>query len=161
LALPNDTQVEPELYQRKVTRRGRQLCSLAPASWERPYGLAWYLQVTTELRQWNTPQANVWLKTLQPWEADIAQSLKQWLPKLAYPIRLGTQNQSALAFGLMLYWAREANDAEIEQLIIERSLAFHLKNASCPLAYEPSGEGVLSPCLMAADLMSRIIPIPV
>jgi hypothetical protein len=132
----------------------------ARGSWERPYGLAWYLQLTTELRQWNTPQANVWLKTLQPWEADIAQSLKQWLPKLAYPIRLGTHNQSAFAFGLMLDWAREANDAEMEQLIIERSLAFHLKDVSCPLAYEPSGEDFLSPCLMEADLMRRIMPTP-
>jgi hypothetical protein len=132
----------------------------ARGSWERPYGLAWYLQLTTELRQWNTPQANLWLKTLQPLEADIAQSLKQWLPKLAYPIRLGTHNQSAFAFGLMLDWAREANDAEMEQLIIERSLAFHLKDVSCPLAYEPSGEDFLSPCLMEADLMRRIMPTP-
>lgn len=132
----------------------------ARGSWERPYGLAWFLQLTTELRQWNTPQANLWLKTLQPLEADIAQSLKQWLPKLAYPIRLGTHNQSAFAFGLMLDWAREANDAEMEQLIIERSLAFHLKDVSCPLAYEPSGEDFLSPCLMEADLMRRIMPTP-
>ena len=29
----------------------------ARGSWERPYGLAWYLQLTTELRQWDHPQA--------------------------------------------------------------------------------------------------------
>ena len=130
----------------------------ARGSWERPYGLAWYLQLTTELRQWNTPQAKAWLTTLQPLEADIAESLKQWLPKLAYPIRLGTHNQSAFAFALMLDWARQANDAEMEQLIIARSLAFHQKDVNCPLAYEPSGEDFLSPCLMEADLMRRIMP---
>ena len=129
----------------------------ARGSWERPYGLAWFLQLTTELRQWNNPQANVWLETLKPLEQDIAQSLKEWLPKLAYPIRLGTHNQSAFAFGLMLDWARETGDAEMEQLIIARSIAFHANDVNCPLAYEPSGEDFLSPCLMEADLMRRIM----
>lgn len=126
-------------------------------SWERPYGLAWYLQLTTELRQWNDPQAKKWLALLQPLEENVAQSLKQWLPKLAYPIRLGTHNQSAFAFGLMLDWAREAGDKQMEALIIERSLAFHKNDVNCPLAYEPSGEDFLSPCLMEADLMRRIL----
>ncbi|GAA6136962.1 DUF2891 domain-containing protein [Arenicella sp. 4NH20-0111] len=130
----------------------------ARGSWERPYGLAWYLQLTTELRQWNTPQAKEWLSILEPLERDIAQSLKDWLPKLAYPIRLGTHNQSAFAFGLMLDWAREIKDKEMEDLIVSRSMAFHLKDVNCPLAYEPSGEDFLSPCLMEADLMRRILP---
>lgn len=130
----------------------------ARGSWERPYGLAWYLQLTTELRQWDNPQAKKWLALLQPLENDIAQSLKDWLPKLAYPIRLGTHNQSAFAFGLMLDWAREANDTEMETLIINRSLAFHQNDVNCPIAYEPSGEDFLSPCLMEADLMRRILP---
>jgi len=129
----------------------------ARGSWERPYGLAWYLQLTTELRQWNNDQAKVWLNILEPLETDIAQSLKDWLPKLAYPIRLGTHNQSAFAFGLMLDWARNIGDEEMETLIIQRSLAFHKNDINCPLAYEPSGEDFLSPCLMEADLMRRIM----
>lgn len=133
----------------------------ARGSWERPYGLAWYLQLMTELREWtaegDNPLAEKWLEVLTPLETDIAGSLKEWLPKLAYPIRLGTHNQSAFAFGLMLDWARQANDTEMERLIIERSLAFHKDDVNCPLAYEPSGEDFLSPCLMEADLMRRIL----
>ncbi len=130
----------------------------ARGSWERPYGLAWYLQLTTELRQWNNEQSKSWLKRLEPLEIDIANSLKHWLPKLAYPIRLGTHNQSAFAFGLMLDWAREVGDADMEDLIISRSLAFHRHDVNCPITYEPSGEDFLSPCLMEADLMRRILP---
>lgn len=130
-------------------------------SWERPYGLAWYLQLTAEVREWyaetGDENANWWLMNLEPLEQEIAQSLKDWLPKLAYPIRLGTHNQSAFAFGLMLDWARVAGDTEMEQLIVSRSLAFHKNDVSCPLAYEPSGEDFLSPCLMEADLMRRIL----
>ncbi len=121
------------------------------------YGLAWYLQLLTELREWDDPQAKEWLSVLEPLETDIVVSLKEWLPNLAYPIRLGTHNQSAFAFGLMLDWARVAGDAELEQLIIERSKAFHLDDVNCPLDYEPSGEDFLSPCLMEADLMRRIL----
>ena len=133
----------------------------ARGSWERPYGVAWLLQLTAELREWtqdaNDPRAKAWLERLKPLEADVADSLKDWLPKLAYPIRLGTHNQSAFAFGLMLDWARVAGDNEMEQLIIERSMRFHRADVNCPLAYEPSGEDFLSPCLMEADLMRRIL----
>ena len=134
----------------------------ARGSWERPYGVAWYLQLTAELRGWvqedDNSQAKAWLSNLEPLERDIADSLKAWMPKLAYPIRLGTHNQSAFAFGLMLDWARVAGDKEMERLIIEKSMAFHKDDVNCPLAYEPSGEDFLSPCLMEADLMRRILP---
>ena len=130
----------------------------ARGSWERPYGLAWYLQLMTELREWDDPLADKWLKVLQPLEADIVASLKAWLPKLAYPIRLGTHNQSAFAFTLMIDWARATGDTEFEDMIIARAISFHADDVDCPLAYEPSGEDFLSPCLMEADLMRRILP---
>jgi len=134
-----------------------QFARPARGSWERPYGVAWFLQLTAELREWDDPQAKIWLERLKPLESDIAQSLKDWLPKLAYPIRLGTHNQSAFAFGLMLDWARASGDTEMENLIIQRSMAFHKEDKNCPLSYEPSGEDFLSPCLMEADLMRRMM----
>jgi hypothetical protein len=128
------------------------------ASFERPYGVAWFLQLTTELREWDDPQAKAWLATLLPLEQVIVAQIADWLPKLAYAIRLGTHNQSMFAFGLMLDWARTAGDTGMERLLIERSLAFHRDDRDCPIGYEPSGEDFLSPCLMEADLMRRIMP---
>lgn len=127
-------------------------------SFERPYGMAWLLQLTAELREWDDPRARAWLETLEPLEAAIVGMVREWLPKLAYPIRLGTHNQSMFAFGLMLDWARVAGDAEMAALLTERSLAFHRGDRDCPLAYEPSGEDFLSPCLMEADLVRRLLP---
>jgi hypothetical protein len=127
-------------------------------SFERPYGMAWFLQLTAELREWQEPQAQAWLAVLQPLEAAIAAEVKVWLPKLAYAIRLGTHNQSMFAFGLMLDWARVAGDTEMAAMLAERSLAFHRDDRDCPLEYEPSGEDFLSPCLMEADLMRRLLP---
>jgi hypothetical protein len=128
------------------------------SSFERPYGIAWFLQLTAELREWDDPKAGVWLETLLPLEAAIVAQIKSWLPKLAYPIRLGTHNQSMFAFGLFLDWAKASGDEEMRKLVTERSLAFHRQDRNCPMAYEPSGEDFLSPCLMEADLMRRILP---
>ena len=127
------------------------------ASYERPYGSAWFLQLTAELREWEDPRAPAWLQALFPLETAVVNQIKSWLPNLAYPIRLGTHNQSMFAFGLMLDWARISGDTEMAQLITDRSLAFHQQDRMCPINYEPSGEDFLSPCLMEADLMRRIL----
>ncbi|WP_298916566.1 DUF2891 domain-containing protein [uncultured Algimonas sp.] len=133
----------------------------ARGSWERPYGWAWLLQLTGELREWadedRGPEAERWLAALEPLEADIVAATKEWLPKLAYPIRLGTHNQSAFALTLMHDWAEVAGDAEFAALIEERARDFHLADTDCPIGYEPSGEDFLSPCLMVADLMRRVL----
>ena len=126
-------------------------------SYERPYGVAWFLQLMTELREWQDPMAAVWLETLLPLERIIVERIKSWLPNLAYAIRLGTHNQSMFAFGLILDWAEVSGDTEMLQMVRERSIAFHLGDRNCPIAYEPSGEDFLSPCLMEADLMRRLL----
>jgi hypothetical protein len=38
------------------------------------------------------------------------------------------------------------------------SFQFYLNDMNCPLAYEPSGEDFLSPCLGEADMMRRVLP---
>ncbi|MEM7730277.1 MAG: DUF2891 domain-containing protein [Pseudomonadota bacterium] len=136
----------------------------ARGSWERPYGWAWLLQLTAELREWEaqgTPESNQaaarWRAALEPLESDIVAATKDWLPKLAYPIRLGTHNQSAFAFTLMHDWAGVAGDADFAAMIEDRARDFHAGDVDCPIAYEPSGEDFLSPCLMVADLMRRVM----
>lgn len=131
------------------------------ASFERPYGLAWFLQLMTELREWEDPRAAQWAETLAPLETVVADRYRSWLPNLAYPIRIGTHNQSAFGFALALDWARTTGDVELEQLIVSKTLEFHLEDVNCPLNYEPSGEDFLSPCLYEADLMRRVLPSPV
>ena len=127
-------------------------------AYERPYGSAWFLQLMAELREWDDPLVDRWQQTLSPLEGAIVNQLKSWLPKLAYPIRLGTHNQSMFAFTLIHDWARTAGDEEMAALMRDKTLEFHLGDVNCPLAYEPSGEDFLSPCLMEADLVRRVIP---
>lgn len=127
------------------------------ASFERPYGVAWLLQLTAELRQSSLPQASRWLENLMPLEQRVVMNLVQWLPKLTFPIRTGEHSQTAFAFGLMLDWSRIAGDQDFEHLLTERVKALYLKDRDCPVAYEPSGQDFLSPCLAEADLMRRVL----
>ena len=126
-------------------------------SFERPYGIAWYRQLVAELEESDDPQLSEWRKTLRPLEGAIVDQVMDWLPKLAYPVRLGTHNQTAFAFGLMLDYARTVGNQGLEKALVEKTLAFHQDDVDCPLAYEPSGEDFLSPCLMEADLMRRVL----
>jgi hypothetical protein len=127
-------------------------------SFERPYGLAWLLQLAAELRAWDDPQARQWAETLAPLEAESAQRVMTWLPKLQYPIRSGEHSQTAFAFGLMADWAQVRADAGMARLLEERARAYYLVDRDCALHYEPSGEDFLSPCLAEADFMRRVLP---
>ena len=125
---------------------------------ERPYGLAWLLQLAAELREWDDPEARRWSKTLAPLEGLCAEQLFAWIPKLAYPIREGEHPQTAFAFGLALDWARGAGDAEREALLRKRVVELYGKDRGCPIGYEPSGQDFLSPCIAEADLLRRVLP---
>ena len=128
------------------------------SDFERPYGLAWLLQLAAELAEWNDPQAREWAQTLRPLERASAARIKAWLPRLSYPIRIGEHSQTAFAFGLILDWARTTGDDEMRSLIEKRTRDYYLADRDCPMAYEPSGQDFLSPCLAEADLMRRVLP---
>jgi hypothetical protein len=127
------------------------------ASFERPYGLAWLLQLAAELRSWDDSDARRWAVVLAPLEAEAANRIRGWLPKLHYPIRVGEHSQTAFAFGLIHDWSVIAGDDAMRTLIDERSRTYYLNDRNCPLTYEPSGEDFLSPCLAEADLMRRVL----
>lgn len=127
-------------------------------SFERPYGLAWLLQLAAELREWDDPDAQAWTRALAPLESLAADRLRHWLPRLTYPIRSGEHSQSAFALGLAFDWARTRGDTRLEELIRGRAQAHHAGDQGCPLAWEPSGQDFLSPCLAEADLMRRVLP---
>lgn len=127
------------------------------ASFERPYGLAWLLQLIVELREWDDPQAREMVSNLRPLEEAALDRLKTWLPKLSHPVRIGEHNQTAFALGLMLDYAWVTKNKEIGQLVPLKIDNFFNADRDCALNYEPSGEDFLSPCLGEADAMRRVM----
>jgi len=129
------------------------------AGFERPYGLAWLLQLAAELREWGSSGCE-WLEAIGPLEALAVERLASWLPRLRHPIRSGEHSQTAFAMGLALDWARTAGDRAFADLLVARARAFHESDRNAPIEYEPSGHDFLSPALGEADLMRRVLEPP-
>jgi hypothetical protein len=81
-----------------------------PRSFERPYGLAWLLQLAAELREWDDPEA----ATLARPTLAAARAGRGRAPGRRVAAQAGLPDpdrrarQTAFAFGLMLDWARVA-----------------------------------------------------
>lgn len=141
----------------KVAAEVEYLQTKGRKTFERPYGLAWLLQLSAELHEWDDPQANSWATTLRPLEKIAADRFKAWLPKLSHPIRTGEHSQTAFAFGLVLDWARSRKDREMAKLVEQRTRDYYLNDRGANLSFEPSGQDFLSPILAEADLMRRVL----
>ena len=142
----------------KLAAEAAYLSAAGRETFERPYGLAWLLQLDAELHEWPDPQGKRWAEAVAPLARAVAARLASWLPKLTHPVRIGEHNQTAFSLGLALDWARATGDAAAEALFTRRARELYGNDQACPLAYEPSGEDFLSPCLAEADLMRRILP---
>jgi Protein of unknown function (DUF2891) len=130
------------------------------ASFERPYGLAWLLELAAELHRADQADARRWSVTLAPLESEVVTRLESWLPKLHYPIRIGEHDQTAFSFGLIWDWAGVTGDMHMRSLLTAAARRFYRNDRNCPLSYEPSGEDFLSPCLAEADFMRRVLQPP-
>ena len=95
---------------------------------------------------------------LRPLEEVALERLNDWLPKLANPVRIGEHDQTAFALGLILDYARHSGNQKFSALLTSKARQFYFDDKNCPLAYEPSGEDFLSPCLAEADVMRRVLP---
>jgi DUF2891 family protein len=133
---------------------------------ERPYGLAWLLQLVSELRGWaRSPApddaaaaaAGVWLAALEPLETLAADRILALLERLPWPVRGGEHAQTAFALGLFLDWARDAGRDEVTRAVRSRAVRYYGADRAAPIAYEPGGHDFLSPALGEADAMRRVL----
>lgn len=129
-------------------------------SFERPYGLAWLLQLAAELGEWEDPDAGAWSLALEPLERLASERLVTWAERLPRPIRSGEHSQSAFAMALMQDWAVARGRSDVSARIGTRALAMHGGDRDAPVRFEPSGHDFLSPILGAADLLRRVLPGP-
>ncbi len=126
-------------------------------TFERPYGWGWLLRLATELRAFDDPDARRWAEAVAPLAQLLARRSAEYLPRLSAPVREGTHASTAFAMVHMLDYARTAGDADFARLLEQKARDLFLTDRACPLAYEPSGEDFISPCLVEADLMRRVL----
>lgn len=130
-------------------------------SYERPYGWAWLLQLAGELHAWSDldgdPDARRWSAHLAPLTQVIVDRYLTFLPKQTYAVRTGVHANTAFGMALALDYARLVGHAALEALLVERATAYYAGDRDAPAAWEPSGEDFLSPTLVEADLMRRVL----
>lgn len=113
---------------------------------ERTYGWAWLLALATQLR------GTRWEAALQPLVDLVVELYLEFLPKQTYPIRTGVHANTA--FGMIF----ALQDPRLAALVGERARAYYGGDRDAPIAWEPGGEDFLSPALVEACLMKRVLP---
>lgn len=126
-------------------------------NFERTYGWAWLFILQKELLSWTEDvQAQKWAQNLSPLVEELVGKYEVYLPKLTFPIRTGTHDNTAFGLSLSLDYARSVGNTSFENLILVHAKRLYETDKSCPLVYEPSGHDFLSPCLEEALLMSKV-----
>jgi hypothetical protein len=127
-------------------------------SFERTYGWNWLLKLQLELETSKEPFAKPLAQNLKPLSNLLIERYIEFLPKLLYPIRVGTH--SSTAFGLTMAWdyAVYSNNTIFQKSIEVNAKRLFLTDKDCPLNWEPSGTDFLSPCLEEMAIMQRVLP---
>ncbi len=127
-------------------------------SFERTYGWTWLLKLAEELHGWEDADGRAWSAAMAPLAEAFEEKYLQFLPKQTYPIRTGVHPNTAFGMAFALDYARTAKRGELEKVIVAKARDYFGKDANYPASWEPGGEDFLSPALMEADLMRRVLP---
>ena len=122
-------------------------------TFERPYGWAWLLELQAELIRLQR-----WHREVAPLADALAARFIRFFETSAYPVRAGTHGNTAFACILALDYARAAGRSDLAAAIEAAARRWYLDDRDYPVAYEPSGDDFLSPALVEALLMKRILP---
>jgi hypothetical protein len=131
------------------------------ASFERTYGWAWLLKLGDELARHDDADGRRWSHALAPLVAAFAKRYLDYLPRAGYAIRHGMHANSAFGLVLALDYARGAGASpfasSLDAACVGAASAWYGADRDAPAAFEPSGADFLSPSLIEAALMRRVL----
>lgn len=137
----------------KVAAETAYLARPESRGFERPYGWAWSLMLQAELLRHDRP----WAGLHAPLASAFMRRLEGFLPQSDYPIRSGTHANTAFALILASEYADMTANSALRALLLNRALVWYGQDAACQ-AWEPSGDDFLSPALIEAEAMRRLLP---
>ena len=141
---PEKVEVERAYFDRPTAR-----------GFKRPYGWAWLLKLSAELKGHG---GRPWAGALQPLADVIVRRFEGFLPLAVYPIRAGTHGNTAFALRLAADYAETAGDAAFLDLLRRAARDWYGADAACPAWGEPSLDDFQSPALVEAEAMRRLLP---
>jgi hypothetical protein len=126
-------------------------------TFERTYGWAWLLKLAEELGRGSDDRFAKWQVNLAPLADAFVGRYLDWLPRAAHPLRIGMHVNTAFGLAFALDYARSAGEAGLASACEAKALAWYANDRDYPAAWEPSGADFLSPALIEADLMRRVL----
>ena len=123
------------------------------ATFERPYGWAWLLELQAELLRLGR-----WHDKVAPLARELSARLIRDVTAWPYPVRAGTHGNTAFACVLALDYANVVQDRALTAAIEEAAHRWYAADRDYPVAYEPSADDFLSPALVEALLMRAVLP---
>jgi hypothetical protein len=151
--------LDAQLDDEKVAAEVAYLARPASRGFERPYGWAWLLMLGAELLLHETPEGRGWSTRLRPLCQAIRDRFEAFLPIATYPVRSGAHTNTAFALALASAYAEASGDTDLGALLGETARRWYGQDRDCQ-AWEPSGDDFLSPALMEAECMRRLLPAP-
>ncbi|HAY71739.1 MAG TPA: DUF2891 domain-containing protein [Saprospirales bacterium] len=123
---------------------------------QRTYGWAWLLKLDEALREWDHPSAAALHQNLSPLTKMLSLKFIEFLDKLNYPIRVGEHTNTAFGMSFAMDYALKYDQALAEK-IKEKAIQYFYNDENCPATWEPGGFDFLSPCLIEASLMMKVL----
>jgi hypothetical protein len=126
-------------------------------AFERTYGWAWLLKLAEELGRGAGADFARWRRNLAPLAQAFVARYHDYLPKAAQPLRAGMHSNSAFGLAFAIDYARACDEPALGALCEAKARAWFGGDRDYPAAWEPSGSDFLSPALVEADLMRRVL----
>ncbi|MEA1888008.1 MAG: DUF2891 domain-containing protein [Bacteroidota bacterium] len=126
-------------------------------TFERTYGWAWLLKLAKELYTWDTDLGRELYGNLSPLANLVSDMYIEFLPKLHYPIRVGTHTNTAFGLTFAYDYAVSTGNDSLMLTVKQKARDFYFNDSQCPMSWEPGGNDFLSPCLEEADIMRRVL----
>ena len=148
--------LDQQLIESKIAVELAYLRQPGRGTFERPYGWAWLLMLEAELTRQTTQEGRRWAAALAPLGQAFAQRFREFLPRAAYPIRVGTHFNTAFALSLASEYASAVGDDALGRAVRDKALGWYGGDVDCQ-AWEPGGDDFLSSALIEAECMRRVL----
>lgn len=125
-------------------------------AFERTYGWAWLLKLAAALDARDDADVQRWSAHLEPLAQAFANRYRDWFAVATHPIRYGMHANTAFGLAFALDYAKRS-DAALTELVVTTARKWYLADHDAPARWEPSGADFLSPSLIEADLMRRVL----
>ena len=123
-------------------------------TFERPYGWAWLLMLAAELTR---HPGTGWAEAIAPLATLIAGRWQAHLARSPYPVRHGAHANTAFALALSAEYAQARADTPLLEQLRAAAWRWYGNDSACQ-AWEPGGDEFLSPSLIEAEAMRRLLP---